>query len=93
MTGREVVYESDLVAILYCHLRMPEKAMSDGERAPLFQRKLAVHASDGTDRGFAPGGQVAKLRGLRKLNLKEDSTDAHFRFDRMLAREITSRNN
>jgi hypothetical protein len=44
------------------------------------------------NRGFAPTGQVAKLRGLRKLNLMEDSTDAHFRFDRMLAWEITSRN-
>ena len=38
-------------------------------------------------RGFGPPGQVAKLRVLRKLNLMEDSTDAHFRFDRMLARQ------
>ncbi len=40
-------------------------------------------------RGFGPPGQVAKLRVLRKLNLMEDSTDAHFRFDRMLARQNT----
>lgn len=58
----------------------------------IFSEETGVGRVDTADRGFAPRGQAAKLRGLRKLNLKEDSTDAHFRFDRMLAWEITSRN-